>query len=55
MGNPMLGRRSLVSPKVRQPGCRLQMHPSGFGPKSPSGTAVQLDPGVESFLSRRGR
>ena len=26
----------------------------GFGPKSPSGTAVDLDPGVESFLSRKG-
>ena len=23
MGNPMLGKRSLVSPKVWQPGCRL--------------------------------
>ena len=54
MGNSMLGRRSLVSPKVWQPGCRLQIHPTGFGPKSPSGTAVEVNPGVESFWSKRG-
>ena len=35
-------------------GCRLLIHPTGFGPISSSGTAIELDFGVESFLSRKG-
>ena len=54
MKNPMQGRRSLVFPKVWQPGADCKYTHMVFGPKSPSGTAVELDPSVGSFWSRKG-